>query len=134
MRLTEEYQLDWKFYVTVLLIVAVVVTGFAIGRRMIIRATGRDVQKLIIRTNYGEIEASRKQARIYVRGLVDQYNLAPRERNKAEDIYTRFFHERMNIWIEDRIKGRSEAYTRRRQAECGQRYEEEFQQFLKERE
>ena len=134
MRLTEEYESDWKFYVTVLLIVAVVVTGFAIGRRMIIRATGRDVQKLIINTNYGELKASQARARRHVSRLVEEHNLTPRERKKAEEIYTRCFHELMNIWVEDRIQARSQAYTQRRYAKCQQPYEEEFQQLLKERE
>ena len=133
MRLTQKYEFDWKFYAVALLIIAVLVTGIAIGRRMILQAQGRDAQELLNKTNLADIEASRKSAGIYVRGLAQQHNLTRSERKKAEDIYTRYFHERMNIWIEDRIQGRSEAHTHRRYSECRQRHEEEFQQLLKER-
>lgn len=133
MRLTEEYELDWRFYFTILLMAVVLITGFVIARRMILQAQGRDVQKLIIRTNAADIEASRKAARRYVARLVQEQNLTPRERKKAEEIFTRCFHEYMNIWIEDRLQGRSEAHTNRRYSECWQRYQEEFQQLLKER-
>ena len=133
MRLTQKYEFDWKFYAVALLIIALLVTGFVIGKRVIMQAQGRDVQELLNKTNLADIEASRKSAGIYVRGLAQQHNLTRSERNKAVDIYTRYFHERMNIWVEDRIQGRSEAHTRGRQAECRQRHEEEFQQLLKER-
>jgi hypothetical protein len=55
------------------------------------------------------------------------------KRKKAEEIYTNYFHERMKIWVDDRLQGQSEAHTRRLQAECRQRYEEEFNLLLKQR-
>ena len=133
MRLTQEYEFDWKFYAVALLIIALLVTGFVIGKRVIMQAQGRDVQELLNKTNLADIEASRNSARRYVRRLAQEHNLTRSERDKAEDIYTRYFHEHTNIWIEDRIQGRSEAHTHRRYSECRQRHEEEFQQLLKER-
>lgn len=133
MRLTQKYAFDWKFYTVALLIITLLVTGFVIGERMIMRAQGRDVQELLNKTNLADIEASRKSAGIYVRRLAQKHNLTPRERDKAVEIYTRCFHEYTNIWIEDRLKGRSEAHTHRRYSECLQRHEEEFNQLLKER-
>ena len=133
MRLTQKYKFDWKFYAVALLIIAVLVTGIAIGRRMILQAQGRDAQELLSKTNLADIKFSRMQARSYVGRLAEQHNLTRSERNKAVEIYTRYFDEHVNIWIEDRIQGRSEAHTHRRYSECRQRHEEEFQQLLKER-
>ena len=133
MRLTQKYKFDWKFYTVALLIIALLVTGFVIGKRMIMQAQGRDVQELLNKTNLADIKFSRMQARSYVGRLAEQHNLTRSERNKAVEIYTRYFDEHVNIWIEDRIQGRSEAHTHRRYSECRQRHEEEFQQLLKER-
>ena len=133
MRLSEEYEFDWKFYLGVVLVAGVLLSGFLIARRMILQARGKDVQQLLTKTNLGDIEFSRRQASTYVRGLAVQHNLTPRERKKAEEIYTNYFHERMQIWIDDRLQGQSEAHTRRLQAECRQRYDEEFNQLVKQR-
>jgi hypothetical protein len=133
MRATEQYEFDWKFYVAILLIAAVLVGGIVIGRRMVLQAQGRHVQQLLTKTNLADIEFSRKQARTYVRGLAERHNLTPSERKKAEEIFTRAFHERMSIWVDDRLQGQSEAHTRKRQSESWDGHMEEFNQLLKER-
>ncbi len=133
MKLQDKYEFDWKFYVLSIIAILLVAGAFIVAYKMLIRSQGHEVQRLLSTTNMGDIEYSRRSAINYVRGLVIQHKLTPAEQKTAEDIYTRAFRERMDIWTEDRLKGRSEAYTRQRQAQSWEKYQQQFQQLLQKR-
>ncbi|MCX7766860.1 MAG: hypothetical protein N2246_09185 [Candidatus Sumerlaeia bacterium] len=131
MKLRDQFEFDWKFYLVSIVAIVLVAGAFIIAYNMLISHQGRKVHKLLTTTNLADIEYSRKSALNYVRSLVLQHNLTPAEQKTAEDIFTRAFQERMNIWIEDRLNGRSEAYTRQRQAKSWDKHQQEFQQLLR---
>lgn len=133
MKFLEKYKFDWKFYLVSIFAIILVVVVFSVARRMLIRAQGKEVQKLLVKTNLATIEESRRRAKNYVRGLVIQHKLTPSEREEVEEIFTRAFQERMDIWIQDRLQGKTEESTMLRQKQSWEKYQQEFQQFLQNR-
>ena len=133
MKLLKKYEFDWKFYLVSIFAIILIIVVFTVARRMIIRAQGKEVQKLLVKTNLASVEESKKRAKNYVRGLAIKYKFTPSERKKVEEIFTRAFQERMDIWIQDRLQGKTEAYTRQRQSQSWDKYQQEFQQFRQKR-
>ncbi len=126
----KEYKFDWKFYLLAILFILILVVVFSIVKKRIEIARGKDVQKLLIKSNLSSDEEHRKRAKNYVKELRKQYKLTQKETERAEEIFERAFKERIDIWIEDRLNAKPSVDTEKRQKESWQKHKEEFNDYL----
>ncbi len=130
-KITEKYEFDFKFWIISVFAIILVIVIFSVAYRMMMRSQGREVQGLLTRYQLDSPEAARERAQNWVsQNLARQDNLTSSEHKKAEEIFTRAFKEWHDIWKEDRLHGRSEGYTRRRQAESWDRHNKEYRDYI----
>jgi hypothetical protein len=130
-RLSEEYEFDWRFYLISLAAIVLLLSVFYVVKRRVDIAHGRDVQVLVTKANLASMESARQQAKNWVRPLAARYKLSRSQTAKVEEIYTEYYHGQITYWTEDRIKGVAPAETNRKRSELRVQTEQKFREYLK---
>jgi hypothetical protein len=122
----EKYEFDAAFYALAAGAIILVVGSFWIGKRMVDRYHGREVQELVTKANLNTLEAYKPHAKAWVAPLARQYHLNPDEVKKAETLFQQAFFERMRVWTDDRMAGVPMEQTRKKQDAEWARYMNQF--------
>lgn len=127
MKLTERYEFDAKFWAISVCLILLLTSGFVIGKKMVDRYRGKQVQELLTRSGLDTPKEARRQAKAFVQRTVAYYRLTSAQGAKLEDIYTEAILAHLQIWRDDRMKGLDIQETRRKQAKIwsDQRQKEE---------
>ncbi|MCC5877556.1 MAG: hypothetical protein JJU11_15155 [Candidatus Sumerlaeia bacterium] len=122
--------LDTWFYIAAGTLLVIILGTWYIGRGMVQRSEGRDVQAILEKTNVADDESYRRQARNYVAEQARNRNMTPAQRREAEQIFFEAFRNHMTIWMDDRLEGASDAETRQKQRESWRAHRARFEAMM----
>lgn len=122
--------LDAWFYLAAVTLLVIIVGTWYVARGMVHRSEGRDVQKILEKTNIADDENFRRQARNYVSEIGRSRPLTPAQRREGEKIFFEAFRERMNLWMDGRLAAESEAETKQKQRDSWRHHQARFEAMM----